>query len=106
MPHLGFSVHLRALQMQVFPKQVEKNALWMIDEIKRAEKGNIEIVAFPELSLSGYFLGDLWQQKDFLQECDYWKEKIIASTKDYNLIVAFGCPIIDWQKTRGRWLCS
>ena len=95
---LDFLVHLRAVQMQIFPKQVEKNASFILNEIKRAEKENLEILAFPEMSLSGYFIGDFWRRKDFLEECEYWKKQIIAFTQNSTLIVVFGCPIVDWKK--------
>ena len=94
----AFFLNLRYLQMQVFPKQVAKNANFILREIKKAEKENMEILSFPELSLSGYFIGDLWQQKEFLEECDYWKKQIIAATSDSHLIVVLGCPIVDWKK--------
>ena len=96
--HLDFSVHLRAIQMQVFPKQVEKNASFILNEIKKAKEENIEILAFPEMSLSGYFIGDFWERKNFLEECEHWKNQIIAMTQDSSLILVFGSPIVDWRK--------
>ena len=95
---LDFPVNLRAVQMQVFPKQVEKNASFILSEIKKAEAEKIEILAFPEMSLSGYFIGDFWQRKDFLEECDHWKKQIIKATETSSLIVVFGCPIMNWKK--------
>ena len=42
------------------------NASQMLEEIRRAEKQGVNLLVFPELSLTGYTAGDLFEQ-DTLQ---------------------------------------
>ena len=46
---------------------VEFNVNEIIDEIKKLAKEGVQLVTFPELSLTGYTCGDLFNQ-DFLVE--------------------------------------
>ena len=48
---------------------VRYNAQKMIQEINRASKAGVEILAFPELSLCGYTCGDLLHSSTLTDAC-------------------------------------
>lgn len=44
------------------------------------EKG-AHILVLPEMCLTGYLIGDLWDQSAFLRECEAYNEKIAAAAR-------------------------
>ncbi len=57
-----------------------------------------DIVAFPELSLTGYLLKDLVKNHDFLDEVLKFKAKVVEFTKEKKCALLFGCPILKNDK--------
>jgi NAD+ synthase (glutamine-hydrolysing) len=64
----------------------------------KKEQTDSDIVAFPELSLSGYLLKDLVKNHDFLDEVLKFKANIIEYTKGKKCALLFGCPILKNDK--------
>ena len=62
------------------------------------EQTDSDIVAFPELSLTGYLLKDLVKNHDFLDEVLKFKANIIEYTKGKKCALLFGCPILKNDK--------
>ena len=60
------------------------------------EKG-AHILVLPEMCLTGYLIGDLWDQSAFLRECEAYNEKIAAAAR--GMTVLWGSCAIDWEKT-------
>ena len=52
----------------------------------------------PELAVPGYLIGDLWEQKSFLEDCEAFGEEIINATANYDICVIFGNIAIDKSK--------
>jgi len=75
-------------QMEVIPGQPEinlHNALRFLDLAREQGKA---LVAFPELCLSGYLIGDLWEEQSFVRDClDAGNELVQASR---GMSVVFG----------------
>lgn len=77
---------------EFLPGQIRQNYQLMIQEINRAKEEQVDIIIFPELSLTGYFIGDLWESPAFLHESEAYKEKIIAAAEGITII--FGLSLI------------
>ena len=48
----------------------------MKDFIAKAKAARCDIVVFPELAIPGYFIGDIWDQPDYIDECVRFGEEI------------------------------
>ncbi|MFA6914652.1 MAG: NAD(+) synthase [Endomicrobiia bacterium] len=70
---------------------IEFNTEHIINEIKDAKNKNASIVLFPELSLTGYTCGDLFQQDILLNDAEKALDKIALETKD--IIAVVGLPL-------------
>jgi NAD+ synthase (glutamine-hydrolysing) len=60
-------------QMDVKPNQPRKNLETMLRMIDDAKSKNVDLIAFPELCISGYLVGDKFTQEDYcndLMECN------------------------------------
>lgn len=44
-------------------------------EIQRAREKGAHMLVLPEMCLTGYLIGDLWDQNAFLRECEVYNEK-------------------------------
>ena len=81
-------------QFLVRSKSVRDNAERALEIIK---KSNADLVVFPELCLTGYVLGDLWERPSFLREIEYWNQKLIDASAS-GPAVLFGSLHIEWDK--------
>ncbi len=90
------SISIALAQMDVLPGRPASNAATMLGYIEKARQAAADIIVFPELSLPGYLLGDLWLQNYFLRECEDAGKKITAASKD--IIIIFGNVAVDWEK--------
>ncbi|AAC07044.1 NAD+ synthase [Aquifex aeolicus] len=89
-------LNLTLAQLNFTVGDVEGNKekiLKVIDEY--SEKSHI--IAFPELSLSGYPPEDLLLQPHFLKECEKAFDQIIHHTRNYDVIVAVGLPYYEFD---------
>lgn len=88
---------IQTAQLAVRPGQIRENFRALEDEIARAKKENADILILPEMCLSGYLIGDLWDQNAFLRECETYNEKI-AHAAD-GLAIIWGNVAVDFAKT-------
>ena len=82
-------------QIQVHPGDPATNFQSMMHAIDYAKAVSTDILIFPELCLSGYMVGDLWDQVPFINDCLYYGEELIKATKNTNLTIIFGNVGID-----------
>ena len=82
-------------QIQVHPGDPATNFQSMIHAIDYAKAVNTDILIFPELCLSGYMVGDLWDQVPFINDCLYYGDEIVKATANTNLTIIFGNVGID-----------
>lgn len=93
------SIKIACAQIELFSGRPDINTKKILETMATAYKNNINILLFPELAIPGYFLGDLWEQNDFLSDCQSLGEEIIEATKKYNdLCVIFGNIAIEPEK--------
>jgi len=86
-------VKIRLVQMEITSANPRKN----FDECKRyvdeAKRDGIQVVVFPELCISGYLIGDMWEELSFLEDCEYYGE-MLAKESTATAIV-FGNVFVD-----------
>ena len=82
-------------QIQVHPGEPATNFQSMMHAIDYAKAVSTDILIFPELCLSGYMVGDLWDQVPFINDCLYYGEEIVKATTNTNLTIIFGNVGID-----------
>lgn len=90
------TVRFACAQVEVIPGRPDINFTTIIDAINKAKADQIDILILPELALPGYFLGDLWEQQAFLDDCVEYGKQIIAATE--GICVIFGNIALDKAK--------
>jgi len=81
-------------QMPVIPGRPDLNAQYIIKRIEEAARENVDILAIPEMSVSGYLIGDLYEDQRFIYDIDRYNKQIIRSIPA-GIIVIFGSLTID-----------
>ena len=71
----------------------EYNAEQTIEMIKAADKEQVSLLILPELGITGYTCGDLFNQETLLRSALDALGKILDSTKGTEIITAVGVPI-------------
>ena len=88
----GFT-RIAAATPAIIAGNCKSNAMEIISVVKELAEKDVELILFPELSLTSSNCGDLYLQPLFIREC---KEAIIAiaeSTKGIESVVVFGAPV-------------
>jgi NAD+ synthase (glutamine-hydrolysing) len=80
-------------QMDVQAGCPEANAARMLGFVARAREARGDLIVFPELALSGYFVGDEWDRSAFLRACEAAGEEVRAASR--GLAVVFGNVGVD-----------
>ena len=82
-------LRIAVCQMKVVPGRPDINANYMIKEIVSAGYGETDIIVFPEMCVPGYMIGDKWEDDCFVEDVQYWNEKICQATEN-GAIAIFG----------------
>jgi NAD+ synthase (glutamine-hydrolysing) len=69
------------------------NTSKIIEMIKVAYDKGIQILTFPELSITGYTCADLFHQNALLEDSINSLKRIINDTKDLDIISIVGMPL-------------
>ena len=80
-------------QMDVVPGRPEKNVKKMLAMIEEAKEKHADVVAFPEMAVSGYLLSDLWLDESFCADLMGYNE-ILREASD-NIAIAYGNVFLD-----------
>ncbi|WP_416515125.1 NAD(+) synthase [Brachyspira hyodysenteriae] len=83
-------------QVEIIPSMPCDNTVRIISFISKAKKENADIVIFPELCISGYMIGDMFESEGFIRECEELGEEIIKSSN--GIYVIFGNVASDRKK--------
>lgn len=84
-------------QMEVIAGRPDLNTGTMLEMIEEARSRQAGMIIFPEMAVPGYLLGDTWEQRAFLRDCEYHGNLIVEASRD--LYVLFGNVGVDWAKT-------
>lgn len=92
---MGFGFYkVGAVSMEVALCNPEKNAQTMIDYSKKAVSEGVELLVFPELSVTGYSIGDEFLRKEVSVAAERAVNTIKEETKELNILLCVGVPII------------
>jgi len=81
-------------QMPVIPGRPDLNTQYVIGQIKEANKNEVDIIAFPEMCISGYLIGDLFEDDFFVRDVARFNNQIIRATPA-GMTVIFGTLLFD-----------
>lgn len=65
----------------------------ILNMVKSANEKNVKVILFPELSITGYTCGDLFNQKTLITGAEQALNYLLEETKDINILTAVGMPI-------------
>lgn len=73
------------------PKRNVEEILKLVKEATKIHKA--DIIVFPELSITGYSCGDLFNQRALINEAERELDNLIKSTTYLNILIAVGMPV-------------
>lgn len=78
-------------QMQVIAGRPDLNYKKITEIIAEAKKQGANILCLPEMCVSGYLIGDIWEQQAFLDDVDYYNNQIINQSDDMAILFGTIC---------------
>lgn len=88
-------------QMKVVPGQPGINADYAVSQVEKADKRGVDILVLPEACISGYMIGDKFEDVFFMNDVQRQNQKVIDSTAGTSTTVIFGSFHLDPIK-KGR----
>lgn len=89
---LGF-LRIGAATPEVRVADVEFNVNAIIEAMKQAKDAGVQVIAFPELAITGYTVQDLVLQQALLSKAKKGLEQILAESSGYAVLVIVGMPL-------------
>lgn len=86
-------VRVAAAVPKVAVANIKKNTACIAEMIGDAEKKGVSIVAFPELCITSYTLGDLFRQRSLLEQSEKYLAELLEQTKNSSVLVIVGMPV-------------
>lgn len=109
---LDFPLLIALAQMEVEAGRPDRNVEKMLLLIDRARAKGAAIVAFPELCIPGYFLGDLWEIDALIEDCARFSRVICEASEGITVVfgnVAFQAGAVGedgrLRKFNAAWVC-
>ena len=93
MDNHGF-FRVRAYVPELKVGDTEFNSRQIIEAVKEAEKDGVRCMVFPELCVTGYTCGDLFEQQLLMKKALEAIDAIMEATRDCNVMFAIGAPVI------------
>lgn len=90
-------IKIATAQIDVIPGNIRENWKQIEKEIRMAREKGAHILVLPEMCLTGYLIGDLWDQNAFLRECERYNRKIADAAR--YITILWGSCAIDWDRT-------
>ena len=81
-------IRIITAQLDIRPGQIRANWEQIEEEIRRAKDAGTDILVLPEMCLTGYLIGDLWDQNAFLRECEAYNQRLAAAAQ--GLVILWG----------------
>ncbi|MEI6807367.1 MAG: NAD(+) synthase [bacterium] len=90
------TIRICLAQMEIQPGRPADNTHRILQLIGEARAAGAEVIAFPEMAVPGYLLGDEWERNAFLRDCEACGEEIRNAAD--GLLVIFGNVGVDRSK--------
>ena len=94
---LGF-IRIGAAVPSLRVADVDFNAAAICAAIKKAAARGIQVLAFPEMALTGYTIGDLVQQQALLEKAEKGLNEIVQASCGNSMLIVIGLPLCIDQK--------
>ncbi len=88
---------IRTAQLAIEPGQIRANWALIEKEIALAKEDGASLLVLPEMCLTGYLIGDLWDQRAFLREAETYNDRIREASQ--GLVILWGNVAVDWDRT-------
>lgn len=82
-------------QMEVVPGRPKKNLETMLGMIETAKRNAVDLIAFPEMCVGGYLVGDKWLDDSFCLNLMDFNEKLRESSE--GIAIAYGNIFVDTE---------
>lgn len=83
-------------QLDINAGHPDQNVSKILNEIEKAKKVNVDVIVFSELCVSGYMLGDEWENMSFVKDCFSYNE-IIKNATD-GIVAIWGNVDLDFSQ--------
>ncbi len=90
-------IKIRTAQLAIEAGNIRANWALIEKEIALAKDKGADMLVLPEMCLTGYLIGDLWDQPAFLREAERYNDRIRESAR--GLVILWGSIAVDWTKT-------
>jgi len=90
-------MNIALAQIDIKAGNPEANVAKMLEYIEMAKKKNADIVTFPEMSIGGYLIGDLWLDDEYCLYLMEFNKQIIEASE--GICVIWGNVYLDERKT-------
>ncbi len=88
----GFRIAL--VQLEILSGRAKENVARMISHMEALHE-EVDLIAFPEMAVGGYLLGDLWTSEDWCDHLESFNETIREASATFQTSVAFGNIYVD-----------
>lgn len=92
-PSMSRLPRIALAQMDVRPGRPDQNLARMLGWIDQARASGVELIAFPEMCIPGYIIGDAWEQDVLVEDFAGYSELVCAAST--GLTVLFGNVALD-----------
>lgn len=72
---------------------VQENTNEILKYLEYAGKNDVDLLLFPELTLTGVSSGELIATKEIVEKCKNSLEKVLKKSEGFNTLLVFGMPI-------------
>ncbi len=86
-------IRLAAANTKIKLLDIKSNTQNIIKHIEYAYKNNIDVLSFPELSLTGVSSGEMLSSREIINKSKLALKDISDATKDKEILVSVGLPI-------------
>jgi len=90
------NIKAAVVQMEVVAGRPDINVEKIIQQIRKAKENRNNIVIFPEMAVSGYLIGDEWENESLIKKLMELNEKIRDESE--NITVIWGNVWVDFEK--------
>lgn len=90
-------IKIRTAQLDILPGNIRENWHTIEKEIQLAKEDGTHILVLPELCLTGYLIGDLWDQPAFLREAESYNRRLTEAAQ--GITILWGNVAVDRDKT-------
>ena len=98
-PNLGYGFYkVAAASFPITLGDVFANAKKICEYIEKAVTEKVQLLVFPELSLTGYTCGDMFLRKELSEQAEYALRDIKTATSGNRVLVCVGMPVEDHGK--------